>query len=249
MKNTLTKISFTGFFCLVLLFSVSCGDKKSDIAVPAVGEIAKGDSVAGSRRDSLKFVGKPNKIVYWNRKREFNDVNDVHLEAAREVGITPLEKRSDIPNASKPLHLICGKMGFGGVEPYVVEELTVSSPVLVKEAADLLTDIGVNFQDSLRNKHRSPYSLVVTSVLRTKEDVKKLSRNNVNAVENSAHCYGTTVDISCKNFIKHNQDDPDAREVDLIAILGEVLYDLRKSGRCYVKYEVKQHCFHITVRK
>ena len=31
-------------------------------------------------------------------------------------------------------------------------------------------------------------------------------------------------------------------------VLGEVLRDLRKQNKCYVKYEVKQRCFHITTR-
>jgi hypothetical protein len=30
--------------------------------------------------------------------------------------------------------------------------------------------------------------------------------------------------------------------------LAEVLNDMRKQGRCYIKYEVKQSCFHITTR-
>ena len=34
----------------------------------------------------------------------------------------------------------------------------------------------------------------------------------------------------------------------LKAVLGEVLRDLKKQGRCYVKHEVKQACFHITAR-
>jgi hypothetical protein len=25
-----------------------------------------------------------------------------------------------------------------------------------------------------------------------------------------------------------------------------VLYDLRREGHCYIKYEVKQSCFHVT---
>ena len=31
-------------------------------------------------------------------------------------------------------------------------------------------------------------------------------------------------------------------------ILSEVLRDMREQGRCYIKYEVKQGCFHMTVR-
>jgi len=31
-------------------------------------------------------------------------------------------------------------------------------------------------------------------------------------------------------------------------VLSEVLRDMRQNGRCYIKYEVKQGCFHLTVR-
>ena len=31
-------------------------------------------------------------------------------------------------------------------------------------------------------------------------------------------------------------------------ILSEVLNDMRRQNRCYIKYEVKQGCFHITVK-
>ena len=31
-------------------------------------------------------------------------------------------------------------------------------------------------------------------------------------------------------------------------VLGRVLLDLKKQKKCYVKYEVKQRCFHITTR-
>ena len=75
------------------------------------------------------------------------------------------------------------------------------------------------------------------------------SKRNVNASERSVHCYGTTFDISYKRFVKIDENSEDARDVDLIAVLAEVLRDLKKAGRCYVKYEIKQACFHITARK
>ena len=34
----------------------------------------------------------------------------------------------------------------------------------------------------------------------------------------------------------------------LKSVLAEVLQDLRKQKKCYVRYEFKQGCFHITVR-
>ena len=38
------------------------------------------------------------------------------------------------------------------------------------------------------------------------------------------------------------------REDTLKMVLSEVLRDLKKQGDCYVKYELKQGCFHITAR-
>ncbi|WP_373828360.1 DUF5715 family protein, partial [Bacteroides heparinolyticus] len=32
-------------------------------------------------------------------------------------------------------------------------------------------------------------------------------------------------------------------------VLSEVLRDLKQAEKCYVKYELKQGCFHITARK
>jgi hypothetical protein len=46
-------------------------------------------------------------------------------------------------------------------------------------------------------------------------------------------------------------DGPSRRQVrndTLKWVLSEVLRDMRESNRCYIKYEVKQGCFHMTVR-
>lgn len=201
--------------------------------------------VAGND-DSLSVV-KPNRITYINSNRLFNDLNDTHLAAASKIGIEPLASRDGISSASKKLYLVGGPMRYN--EPFVIDELKHSSPFLVKEARDLLHVIGRNFQDSLERKGLPAYSIIVSSVLRTDADVKSLSRSNVNASKRSVHCYGTTVDVSYRRFEKHDDEGPDAKEVALKAVLAEVLRDLREEGRCYVKYEIKQACFHITARK
>lgn len=257
MENLRVKILIGAamLLCFVLGTCVGrgCEDSRDEV-VEGVAEVVEEQLPEIKEKDKDKdnekaFTGKPNKIIYWNRKREFNDLNDTHLAAAQQIGIRPLATRAGIPKASRPLHLICGNMGFWGPEPYIVDRLTHSSPYLVKDAADLLYEIGVNFQDSLRSKHLPAYRVVVTSVLRTDADVKSLSKRNINASERSVHCYGTTFDISYKRFVKIDENSEDARDVDLIAVLAEVLRDLKKAGRCYVKYEIKQACFHITARK
>ena len=130
--------------------------------------------------------------------------------------------------------------------------MTHSLPYLVPKAHSLLERLGKNFQDSLDNKGLNPYHVVVTSVLRTHHDVKRLQKGNINASANSAHCYGTTFDVSYKRF--RQIEDPDGRPMEpvgsdtLTLVLAEVLRDLRVNDDCYIKYELKQGCFHITAR-
>lgn len=137
---------------------------------------------------------------------------------------------------------------------YTVDDLSHSLPYLVPRAQQLLNTIAVNFIDSLYSKGMPPHMLVVTSVLRTHEDISKLQVYNSNATTQSCHCYGTTVDISYNRFIPitgvHGENGPEPTRWDfnLKLILSEVLNDLRLADKCYVKYEKRQGCFHLTVR-
>lgn len=63
--------------------------------------------------------------------------------------------------------------------------------------------------DSLSCKGLNPNQIIVTSVLRTADDVKRLRRRNGNASANSAHAFGTTFDVSYRRFCK--VEDPDGR--------------------------------------
>ena len=134
---------------------------------------------------------------------------------------------------------------------YHVDRLSSSSPYLVPRAAVLLQDIGRAFLDSLDAKGVPLHKIITTSVLRTKEDVVKLRGYNGNATENSCHLYGTTFDICYNRYKTVSAPDEQRRKVQndtLKWILSEVLRDMRNNNRCYIKYEVKQGCFHITVR-
>lgn len=57
-------------------------------------------------------------------------------------------------------------------EFYVVDSLTHSIPYLVPCASALLDTIGSNFLDSLTAKGLNPNQVIVTSVLRTENDVE-----------------------------------------------------------------------------
>lgn len=174
----------------------------------------------------------------------FRDKPDLHMAVAARKGVGPLQSRNDTLKFAGKMQKLPDELDI-----YKLDKLTHSVPFLIDDAAKLLMQISFNFRDSLRRKDIPPYKLIVTSVTRTTEDVKNLSKRNINAIENSVHCYGTTFDISWKRFEKigpKGEDDVTAERLKYV--LGQVLHDLRQRDRCYVVHEKKQACFHITVR-
>ena len=166
--------------------------------------------------------------------------------AAEKLGVKPVANRTDAEKRKNELVYV------GGNPFFYVEPLQQSIPYLVPKAAILLQDIGHHFMDSLQIKQVPMHKIRVTSVLRTKEDVEKLRKRNRNATENSCHLYGTTFDISYTRYVTVSDPDGAQRRAvqndTLKYVLSEVLRDLREQNRCFIKYEVKQACFHITVR-
>lgn len=202
---------------------------------------------------AYRYVSTPylNKyVVAKNIKysKVFNDMNPTHLKVAKELGLKqPLQSRKDAEAVKNNLVRIKDN------KLYSIDKLTHSIPYLTEGAAELLDMIGKNFLDSLESKGLNPNKIIVTSVLRTQDDIKRLQKSgNINASSNSAHCYATTFDITYARFDKiekrllRNYESVDPQL--LKSILGEVLEELKKQGKCYVKYEYKQGCFHITSR-
>lgn len=203
--------------------------------------------VGCKKKDMSLKLNEPRNIKgVISYKRSFGDLNDVHLKVAETFGISPITSREEAERLRDELVHITNN------EHYAVDSLTHSIPYLVPRASALLDAIGVNFLDSLQAKGLNPNHILVTSVLRTKDDVKRLRRRNGNASENSCHFYGTTFDISWKRFRKVEDEDgrplQDVGADTLKLVLAEVLRDIRQADRCYIKYELKQGCFHITTR-
>ena len=175
-------------------------------------------------------------------ERSFNDLQDKQKAAAIANGLAPFRSRAEIEENYGKLRLIRKLVLIETNPKYIVNELTSSSPYVVPKVRDLLDDIGERFQEKTQSKTR----FIVTSVLRTEEDVKKLRKTNVNASTNSCHCNATTIDIS---YVRFGEDRVRPRDnYQLRLALAQTLHELRKEGRCYVKIERKQYCYHITVR-
>lgn len=201
-------------------------------------------SCKGGKEEGSETGEKSRKYSRFVSYNSFNDKPDLHMEAASRKGVGPLQSRNDTLKYRDKLTKLPQEL-----DTYKLDKLTHSVPFVVDDAAKLLTQIAFNFRDSLRSKKLPPYKLVVTSITRSQDDVKNLSKRNINAIENSVHCYGTTFDISWKRFQKIGPaGDDDVSSDRLKYILGEVLHDLRQRDKCYVVHEKKQACFHVTVR-
>lgn len=178
----------------------------------------------------------------------FPDENDIQLATATRLGLkTPLQSQEDSNTIARQLVYI-GASPFFDLRP-----MTRSLPYLVPRADRLLNVIARNFQDSLLCKGLPLHKIEVSSALRTLDDVKRLRRGNANAKSNSCHLYGTTFDISYNYYTRVSErclpdTAPSPYGLELKQVLAEVLRDLREQGTCYVKYERKQPCFHITCR-
>lgn len=189
----------------------------------------------------------PKRVYDVKFAREFNDLNDVQMKVAQAIGVPPVADREAAEELKSKL------VELTDTDSYVIDSLTHSIPFLIPSAKELLDRIGANFLDSLASKGLNPNKLVITSVLRTEEDVARLRRRNQNASENSTHRYGTTFDLSYWRYVKvpdlRGRPYDDVPPEQLRAVLSQVLKDLHDEGACYVKYEKKQNCFHITVRR
>lgn len=178
--------------------------------------------------------------TFVKSRYRFRDLNGEQLKYARKSGVDPVQNREEAEKLKKRLNLVESN------EYYMVDELTHSIPYLTDGAKKLLDDMGRMYQQSLINAGYRPHRFIVTSLLRTRDDVERLRKVNGNAAKNSSHMYGTTFDLSWSRYNRVSMDGNSASNATLAAYLGEVIHYMRSHGRCVVIYEQNQHCFHIT---
>ena len=226
-------------------------ETSDDLAQEAAGTGSQTDAAADSSNTPSIFFDKDGKEVKHrifsvpHFGNTFPDQQDVQILAANKYGVNPVQNSEEAEHSK-------GKLVYVGSNPFFyVDKLNNSIPYLVPRASVLLQDIGRAYFDSLQIKGIPLHKIIVTSILRTKDDVAKLRTRNGNATENSCHLYGTTFDVCYNRYKQIQTRQQPRRQVQndtLKWVLSEVLRDMRDRNRCLVKYEVKQGCFHITVK-
>ena len=204
----------------------------------------RSDSPKSQRTDIIEdtLVAYPGRTFSY--KDKFRDTQAKQEQAAKAIGLsTPPQNRQQAAKMRSQLTLIKTN------ENYIVDSLTHSIPYLVPTAAAELESIGKEFADILQRNNLPHYRFYVTSVLRTKDDVKYLQKSgNVNATTNSCHCYGTTFDLAYYRYDKVTRTREYMHQDNIKLVLAQVLLNHQRAGKIYVKYEWRQACFHITVR-
>jgi len=191
------------------------------------------------------------------------DRNDTQLPAARALGLTePLEDRTGLePTPTLPDGRAL--VGLQDNDHYWVAHLTHSVPWVTPEVPQMLDEIGRRFWAELDSRGLGRHRFCITSALRTVHDQDDLRATNANASRDSAHFYGTTVDISYVywqssrpvvdstviRITRQRSTIEECRETVLREAMKQVLVEMRSEGWLWGLEEIHQPCFHITARE
>ena len=163
---------------------------------------------------------------------KFNDVHRIHMKAYKTEGIVPQENSKGLKRLYKKRKLVLVK----DTEFYKIKDLTHSHPYVLSSCLLFLDDLGYAYKESCEKANITYEPFYISSLTRTKYDVNRLKKNNANAITESAHLRGKTLDIDYRMFSSKEH----------IQLFINVLESFKKEKMCYVKYELNG-CLHITV--
>ena len=220
-----------------------------------------------ARVDSVdrKLRRVPN-LTLAEKTRLRRDVNAIQIERARQLGVRATTSVEPLVRSGKLVRLA------DSTEYWVVRELDFSVPYVTPSAEAMLTEIGRRFQAQLDSLSIPRFRLDITSVLRTPEKQAALRQANSNASRiESAHEFGTTVDVAYRRFAAPLADSALAgpalefqartlsdslmietarkRGGELQAVLGRVLAAMQAEGKLMVRMEKRQTVYHMTVAR
>ncbi len=236
-RSTIKKVTLIGIGLLcVILFGFTFQLKNKNFINTTRKSIS-------TECDHIRYPSAP-----ISPSNELYDRNEIHLLHAQRNGVVPPFKTDSSFNAQ--IDGLVRKSRLVKVTEnnyYQLKSLTYSQPYLIPEAVDMLNEIGARFQARLKEKHYKNYRFRITSLMRTVEMQSKLSHHNRNATKSqTAHLFGTTVDISYKDFYNIDKDTVES-SYEAVQALTQTLIAMRLQCKFIAVREHKQSCFHITV--
>lgn len=212
---------FTGFFCSIIL-AILAYPYRRRIANKVFNLISyySGRPLRGS--GSCEGCSK-----------NFTDNVETHQLAYEKEGIKPQRTFSDL----EKLHQKGKLKELKSTDRYIVRKLKYSRPYILPEGERFIQELAQSYYDRCLAYSIEFVPFTISSLTRTKDSVEDLMETNGNAIENSAHLMGKTLDISYRAFNDNKRQNK---------LFIEVLDEMRLANKCYVKFE-RNGCLHITV--
>lgn len=181
-----------------------------------------------------RFIRKitPLSAPYVSKIRR--DKYELHVSSAISQSIQFIRSDKDIEKYISEGKLVSVSKDKG----FRIHKLSHSEPVLSEKAKSILLQIGNEF-----SKNTDGQYFTVTSLTRSNESQKKLSKVNLNASKGiSSHCYGASFDISYVRFNGRKGNNQVLQKE-----LENLLIKFQEENKVYVIYERQNSCYHITV--
>ena len=165
----------------------------------------------------------------------FQDNVATQSQAYLNEKISPQNNFDDLFNLEKNGTLV----RISNCDDYILSNLTHSVPLVMPKAANFIKLLAEEYKKNCSQRNYTYVAFSITSCTRSKKSVQELVRQNPNAVANSAHLNGKTIDITYIWPLKYS-----GQKICFIDALNE----LKDKGLCYVKFETYEKCLHITAR-
>lgn len=242
----------------------------SDTAAPAAAamdvspeDISAATTEVQQLADSTdKRLRKVPALSLVEKVRLRRDANAAQIARARQMGIGRNVKLEAAIAADQLVQLADTN------ELWATHNLNFSVPYVTPSAEAMITEIAQRFHQKLDSLGVPRYRIVITSALRTSEKQAALRRVNSNASRvESAHEFGTTVDIAYRRFAAPVDAAPipadtirrladsvlvqtaSLRSAELQAVLGRIIKQMQQEGKLMVMMERSQTVYHITVAR
>ena len=176
--------------------------------------------------------------------RKLTDKVVLYYDQSKLTGIKECKDENDIKKRVSDGKLFRIRSG----SRFIIDRMSYSYPFLTREGEILLNEIGKRFKEKTEIAGFRGARFIVTSMTRTTENMRDLSRNNQNVSVNSAHLHGIAFDISyirfsCRKLFVTSCDKRYLKEA-----LAQVIWQLKEDDRCWATYEKVQNCYHIVTR-
>ena len=164
-----------------------------------------------------------------------------YIDFVEKNGVPPCRSENELKKNPRLTPIKVGRN-------YSIDRLDYSHAYLSSKGNSLLDQIDADFGAKIKGTDLQGSQFIVTSLTRTKKNVRELKRINVNASDRSAHMYGGCFDITYARF-ENNRKVLDANDIyRLKETLAEIIYQLMQEKKCWATKEKREPCFHLVSR-